>query len=101
MGLLLLQPTSLILLQKEKLLIMDQSWGPPGRRLVLLSVSCLLVSLSFSGVVSASAEETIGLGSNLALTSSDNATEAVTEEARGIVYTEVMEYLESMLRKVF
>ena len=37
----------------------------------------------------------------MALTSSDNATEAVTEEARGIVYTEVMEYLESMLRKVF
>merc|ERR1712227_32105 len=99
MGVLLLvQQTALTLLQKQKLLTMDTSWGTLGWRFIFLCVSAVLVSLSSSGFVSASTQETIGLESDSL--ESDNITEIVTEEGSSLVYTEVMEYLETMLRKV-
>merc|ERR1739842_243126 len=88
--LLLLQQTSPTLLQKQKLLTMDSSWGTLGWRFVFLCVSAVLASLSSSGFVSASTQETIGLESNSGLLESDNITEIVTEEGSSLVYTEVM-----------
>merc|ERR1711909_163735 len=89
------------LLHKQKLHIMETSWGTQGWRFVFLCVSAILASLSSSSFVSASTQETIGFEGDSGLLEADNVTEVIIEEGGSLVYTEVMEYLETMLRKVF